>query len=443
MPVMDLTLSAVELGHRIARGAADPRALAEMFLNAIDTHPHGASIYARTTRARAAAEAEAAHDRARQGRRRSMLDGVPISWKDLFDTAGIKTVGGSALLRGRVPDHDAQLLKAADAAGLICLGKTQMSELAYSGLGLNPVCGTPPNVNDPELAPGGSSSGAAASVAFGLAAAAIGSDTGGSVRLPAAWNDLVGFKPTHGRLSLEGALPLCRSFDTAGPLVRSVADAAALVAALEDRPMPSMATRLANKRLLVLETVALDDLEPPVATGFERACQMLRDGGAHLETCHSPEVAAAAELSACLYNAEAYAEWRDRIEATPDIMFANVLERFRTGIGFSALDFAKSWTRLRSLRQDFAERIAGHDGVILPTCPIMPPPRDHLLADAAYFAHRNLLALRNTRIGNLMGTPGLTLPTATPSVGMMVLGRTGHDERLLSLGAAIESHLST
>ena len=161
------------------------------------------------------------------------LDGVPISWKDIFDTAGVKTEAGTALLRGRVPDSDARVLKNATAAGLICLGKTHMSEFAFSGLGYNPVTATPPSVNDKDATAGGSSSGAATSVAFGLAAAGIGSDTGGSVRIPAAWNDLVGLKTTSGRLPLEGVVPLCARFDTVGPLCRTIEDAALFLAVLE------------------------------------------------------------------------------------------------------------------------------------------------------------------------------------------------------------------
>ena len=210
-------------------------------MDAASAHEYGPRIYVRMTRERALAEAEGARKRAKSGFRRGLLDGVPISWKDLFDTAGIVTEAGSMLLAGRIPEADAAVLQRATQAGMVCLGKTHMSELAFAGLGVNPAYGgnidprpgTPPNVNDPALAPGGSSSGAAASVAFGLAAAGIGSDTGGSVRVPAAWNDLVGLKTTHGRLSLKGVVPLAESFDTVGPLCRTVEDCAQLLAVME------------------------------------------------------------------------------------------------------------------------------------------------------------------------------------------------------------------
>ena len=208
--------TAAELGRAIGAGTVDPVDLTQAYLDAAQAHPMEARIYARLTPERALAEAMAARRRARTEQRLSVLDGVPISWKDLFDTAGIVTEAGSALLKDRTPARDAEVLRNATAAGLVCLGKTHMSELAFSGLGLNPVTATPPCINDHKAVSGGSSSGAAASVAFGLAACGIGTDTGGSVRIPAAWNDLVGLKTTAGRVSSAGVVPLCETFPDAG-----------------------------------------------------------------------------------------------------------------------------------------------------------------------------------------------------------------------------------
>ncbi len=254
--------------------------LTEVYLDAMRTHEFAPRIYARSTEERARAEARAAADRARRGLRRSPLDGVPISWKDLFDSAGVATEAGSALLAGRVPERDAQVLATATLMGLVCLGKTHMTELAFSGLGLNPVTQSPPCVNDHDAVAGGSSSGAATSVAFGLAAAGIGSDTGGSVRIPAAWNDLVGLKTTHGLLSLEGVVPLAESFDTVGPLCRSVEDAALLLAAMQGAKAPDLAgATLDGTRLMVLETIALDQVREAPLAGFEAAVERLAAPG--------------------------------------------------------------------------------------------------------------------------------------------------------------------
>lgn len=431
--------SAADLGRAIGRGEVDPVALTVSFLDAIRRHDPDGRIYARTTEARALAEAAAAAARARAGHRLSLLDGVPVSWKDLFDTAGTATEAGSRLLAGRVPAADTQVLKNATAQGLVCLGKTHMTELAFSGLGLNPMTATPPNVNDPALAPGGSSSGAAASVAFGLAPAAIGSDTGGSVRLPAAWNNLVGLKTTSGRLSLQGVVPLCESFDTVGPLTRTVEDAALLLGVLEGGPAADLrGARLDGKRLFVLQTVALDDCRPEPLAAFEDAVRRLRDAGARIETGTAPELAEAFALAGTLFATEAYGTWAEAIEASPDLMFAPVRERFRLGAQTRGADYVAAWRRLRDLRQTWNARMAGHDAVLTPTVPILPPDAARLQADADFFAAENLLALRNTRIGNLMGLSALTLPTGIPMTGITLLGAPMAEERLLRLGAAAE-----
>jgi aspartyl-tRNA(Asn)/glutamyl-tRNA(Gln) amidotransferase subunit A len=435
-------MTASELGREIGKGRIHPVELAEAFLDAIDTHPHAPRIYARTTADRARAEAMAAAGRAKSGLRKGLLDGVPISWKDLFDTAGVATEAGSALLRHRTPTRDAAVLETATLQGLVCLGKTHMSELAFSGLGLNPVTATPPCLNDDRAVPGGSSSGAAASVAFGLAPAAIGSDTGGSVRIPAAWNDLVGLKTTAGSLPLTGTVPLCEEFDTIGPLAHSVEDCAHLLAALHGTRAADLGgATLAGKRLAILETVALDDLRDRPDKGFDDATQRLARAGAKIDRIKLPEVAEAMTLAAILFTAEAYGIWRETIEKAPEKMFPRILERFRSGASFTAMDYVAAWRRLHAIRKVWAEKTAGYDAVILPTSPILPPDASRLMTDDAYYVTENLLALRNTRIGNLMGLCALTLPTSQPSCGISLMAAPGQEARLLRLGAAAEHAL--
>lgn len=437
-----LWMTAADLGRGIAAGKIHAVELTEAYLDAIDSHPDAARIYSRTTPRRARSMSIAAADRAKAGHRIGLLDGVPISWKDLFDAAGAPCEAGSALLRGRVPETDAQVLTTATAQGLVCLGKTHMSELAFSGLGLNPVTATPPNVNDPKAVPGGSSSGAAASVAFGLAPAAIGSDTGGSVRIPAAWNDLVGLKTTPGRLSLKGTLPLCERFDTVGPLARSVEDCALLLAAMEgSKPADLAGASVKGARLLVLETVALDDLREEPARGFEGAVEGLARAGARIESGKIPEVVEAMSLAAILFTAEAYGIWGKTIEAAPEKMFPRILERFRSGANFSAADYVAAWRRLEELRVIWAQKTAPYDAVILPTAPILPPDVQRLLEDDDYYVTENLLALRNTRIGNMFGLCGVTLPTGQPSCGISFLAGPWQEERILRLSSAAERAL--
>lgn len=436
-------MTACDLGRGIGRGEIDPIDLTETYLAAIDAHPLRDRIYARVTHARARAEAKAASERAATGQRLSLLDGVPISWKDLFDTTGIETEAGSALLKGRVPQADAPVLAAATAAGLVCLGKTHMSELAFSGLGWNPVTATPPCVNNENAVPGGSSSGAAASVAFGLAAAGIGSDTGGSVRIPSVWNDLVGLKTTSGRLTLEGVVPLCLRFDTIGPLCRCVEDAAQLLALMEGgRPADLGGATLAGRRMAILRTIAMDDLRPEPASAFAESIAKLKAAGVQIDEISVPPLVDAFTISGPLYAGEAYGLWRDVIEANPDVMFPRILDRFRSGQAFSAPDYVAAWAKLEAVRREWDRATAGYDAVLCPTAPNLPPDLERLSSDDAYYVSENLLTLRNTRIANLMGLCAVTLPAGAPSCGISLMGKPDGEEALLRLAAAAERALT-
>ncbi|MEO0929468.1 MAG: amidase family protein [Pseudomonadota bacterium] len=435
-------MTAAELGRGIGAGNIDPVALAQVYLDAIDSHEYRDRIYARVTHDRARAEAAAASERAKSGFRRGPLDGVPVSWKDLFDTAGIATEAGTALMAGRVPDRDAYVLQTASAAGLVCLGKTHMSEIAFSGLGLNPITATPPCVNDLHAVPGGSSSGAGASVAFGLAAAGIGSDTGGSVRIPSAWNDLVGLKTTHGRISLDGVVPLCLTFDTVGPLCRSIEDATLLLAVLEGaKPVDLSGAGLDGVRLMVLDTIVPDDVRDAPKTGFDTAVDRLKAAGAQVEHRYFSQLFDAFNVAGNLYAADSYGWWRDLVEANPEKMFPQILERVRGGQTVTGPDYVAGWNMLRDIRKQYADETAQFDAVIMPTAPILPPNAKRLLEDDDYYKSENLLALRNTRVANLMDTCSVTLPTGVPSCGIMFNGRHGGEAALLRLCAAAEKVL--
>lgn len=438
-----LQQTASDLGRGIAAGEIDPLDLTKLYLEAARSHAFGTRIYARLTQERALAEAEAAAHRAKLGQRRGLLDGVPISWKDLFDTAGVATEAGSALLKGRVPSQDADVLRRATLAGSVCLGKTHMSELAFSGLGLNPVTESPPCINNVAAVSGGSSSGAAASVAHGVAAAGIGSDTGGSVRIPAAWNDLVGLKTSMGRISVAGSVPLCARFDTVGPLCRSVEDAAQCLAMLDGTHVVDLrGASLDGMRFAQLETIGMQDLRDEPKAGFEQAVARLKQAGASVTPLEVPVLQEAFDLALPLFAGEAYAQWEHAIEANPEAMFHEILNRFRAGRDVSAGVFIRSWQRLEAIRLLWAEAVAGYDAVILPSSPILPPNQDRLLSDSDYYTAENLLALRNTRVGNLMDQAGLTVPTAVPSAGLMVLTPAFSEERLIRIGAAIETALA-
>ena len=437
-----LEQSAADLGRGIDRGEIDPVELTQTFLRAIETHELGGKVYARTTPDRALAEAEAAKIRANQGIRLSPLDGVPISWKDLFDTAGVATEAGSKMLEGRVPDQDALVLQNANAAGLVCLGKTHMTELAFSGLGLNPVTETPPCVNDGQAVPGGSSSGAGASVAYGLAAAAVGSDTGGSVRIPSVWNDLVGLKTTSGLISLDGVVPLAASLDTVGPLCRTVEDCALMLSAFLGRtPCDLTGGTLECQRFLVFEN-GLDGARAEPLAGFSNALERIEAAGAVTEHRSLPCVEAALDLAGILMGTETYATWAPIIEAGEDKMFFQVRERFLAGKTTLGYEYVQALQELDRLRGEWTRAVAGYDAVILPTSLILPPNIERLLTDNDYYVSENLLSVRNTKIGNLLGLSSLTIPTGVPSTGIMFFTPPLAESRLLRIGAAAEAALA-
>ncbi len=436
-------MTAADLGREISAGQIDPIDLTEVYLNAIENHAEASRIYSYVTSDRARSEARAASVRAKTGLRRSLLDGVPISWKDLFDTVNVPTEAGTALMAGRVPERDAVVLENAAAAGLVCLGKTHLSEIAFSGLGVNPMTQTPPCVNDPDAAPGGSSSGAAASVAFGLAAAGIGSDTGGSVRIPSAWNDLTGLKTTHGRISTERVVPLCRSFDTVGPLCRSVEDTALFLNVLEGSGTFDLAqTSLDGKHLAVLKTIAMDDVEEAPLKAFNVAVERLTSVGAIISTVEIPDLVTAFGTAAPLYTGDSWSWWRDLIEANPAKMYSQIYDRIKVGADVSAADYLTAWRTLKDVRRVYCAQTAAFDAVIMPSCPIMPPSVERLLNEPDYYLQRNLLALRNTRVANLMDVPAMSLPTSIASCGIMFNGHRGNEEKLLRIARAAELALA-
>ena len=433
-----LDLGAAEQGRRIGAGKLCPVALAEAYLDRIAGHAEAGRIYVRTTPERAKAEAEAARARAMGGRRLAPLDGVALSWKDLVDTAGTPTEGGSRLLEGRTPQRDAEVLRRASAAGTVCLGKTHLSELAFSGLGINPMAATSPNPHGEGLAPGGSSSGAAASLSFGLAAGAIGSDTGGSVRIPAAWHGLVGLKTTKGLLPDDGTLPLVPALDTIGPLARTVEDAALMLGVLEGkaaaspRPMP-----LAGRHFIVETGTFLADLDEPVARAFEDALSRLSAEGARITERVLPAAAHGLE-AAWIVGVEAWATWGDTIEAHPGAMYPMIRARFETGLGHDAVRYARAKAALERTRGAWLAETAEADAVLAPTTAGTAPGVALLEGDDQAYVAANLRALRNTRIGNMLGIAALTLPTATPMAGLMLMGPPLSESRLLALGAAVE-----
>lgn len=442
-----VTRTALEAGRAIAAGRLDPRALVEELLSHIQAHPDRDRIMTLLLPERARRAAAAAHDRAKRGLCRGPLDGVPISWKDLYDFAGHPSASGSRLRANHIASSDATVVRRADAAGLVPIGKTHMTELAFSGLGLNPMTATPPNPFDPARVAGGSSSGAAASVQAGFALAAMGSDTGGSIRIPAAWCGLTGFKPTHGLIPTDGVTPLSPSLDTVGPITRDVADAAALFSVLVGHPVELTGASLNQAYLAIPQAKALEGLATPIATAFEEACAKLAKAGARLVPMAAPEcdeVLAIAASDGAIVNTEGWAIWGAAIEAQPEQIWPPIRARFATGKQFSGPQADGARLKFMAARHRWQARVAGFDAVLLPTTPIEPPLIAELLRDETYFTSQNLAALRLTRLANLLGLCAATLPLPEPAwAGLMLFGHPNRDSHLLRMAAACEQALRT
>ncbi|MDP6516195.1 MAG: amidase family protein [Alphaproteobacteria bacterium] len=439
-----------ELGAAIGRGEIDPAALVDHFLARIESQDPGHEIYVRATPDRARVEAAAARDRAQAGARRSALDGVPISWKDLYDSAGVATEMGSPLLKGRVPDRDAEVLARATNAGLVCLGKTNTVQFALGGIGTNGYTGTPANgaARDVPRAPGGSSSGAAVSTAVGLAVAGIGSDTGGSVRIPAAWNGLVGLKTSFGALPTAGVLPLAPTLDTVGPLTRCVADAALLFAIMAAcKPADLAGATLEGCVFLACETLVWDQGDDAVASAVRAAIDRISNAGARIDWAPVPEFA---EIDAVLNSngagvvAEGYVTWKDLIDNHPDRIDTPVIDRFHQGRDMSASALETVNKAGRELSAALHGRMAPYTAILAPTVPIVPPPIAEVTASLEDYRAANGKALRNTRLGNVLPCCALTLPCPDGPMpaGLMMMALPGHDQALLRAGAAVEAALA-
>ena len=435
-----LKMTACELGRGIGNGSISPVALVKTYLEAIRNHPLNNDIYARISSERALKEANAAEIRAKTNNRLSLLDGVPISWKDLFDSKGINTEAGSMLLSGRIPESDAVVLDNATQAGLVCLGKTHMSELAFSGLGLNPMTKTTPCVNNLDAVSGGSSSGAAGSVAFNLASIGIGSDTGGSVRVPAAWNDLVGLKTTSQDISLKGVVPLCPKFDTIGPLCRSVEDAAVIYSILKNQNYTPV-KKPNSLRLMRLEGISEEDIENAPLIAFGDACAKISKTDITITKHKFPVLEKLLSLAGIIYTVEAYEVWGELLEKEGKKMYPEILSRFMAGKNFTQNEYKNAWSSISSIRADWMKFTQEFDAVILPTSPILPPNKTKLLSDSSYYKRANLLALRNTRIGNMLGLCSITLPTSKPSCGFMIMGAPFSELKLLNIASKIEKDI--
>jgi aspartyl-tRNA(Asn)/glutamyl-tRNA(Gln) amidotransferase subunit A len=397
--------------------------------------------------AEAAIEAAEAMDRLREVKAApSPFAGIPVSIKDLFDIKGQVTRAGSRALEDSAPaEADAPVVARLRRAGFIVIGRTNMTEFAYSGIGINPHYGTPKSAwrRDVGHVPGGSSSGAAVSVVDRMAHGALGTDTGGSCRIPAAYNGIVGFKPTQRRVPLDGGVPLSFTLDSFGPLARSVACCAVLDAVLANEAIVPLQPRpIRGMRLAVPTTVALDELDDEVARTFERALETLSRQGALIERIAVPEFLDVGVMNTKggFAAAESFAWHRYLIVSHGDVYDPRVALRILRGESISAADYIDLLEARKSLIARATVRIAPYDALVLPTT-ANTPPRIADLADDKAFTKANLLSLRNCTLINMIDGCAISLPCHREGevpVGLMVAASGGSDRRVFELAAAME-----
>ena len=436
------------LAANLADGRSSARGLVEECLGKIaDGAGEGIRTFIHVDRESAIAAADAMDRLRKANAAPSAYAGIPVSIKDLFDIRGQVTRAGSRALDDSAPaEADATVVARLRRAGFVVIGRTNMTEFAYSGIGINPHYGTPKGAWQRSVGhvPGGSSSGAAVSVADGMAHGALGTDTGGSCRIPAAFNGIVGFKPTQRRIPLDGGIPLSFTLDSFGPLARSVGCCAVLDAVLADESVVPLQPRpIKGMRLAVPTTMVLDELDDAVARTFERALGALSRAGALIDRIAVPEFLDAGVMNANggFSAAESYAWHRYLIASKGDVYDPRVSARILRGESISAADYVDLLGSRRSLIARTEQRIAPYDAMILPTT-ANTPPRIADLADDKAFTAANQLALRNCALINMIDGCAISLPAQREGevpVGLMLAASGGSDRRIFELAAGIET----
>jgi aspartyl-tRNA(Asn)/glutamyl-tRNA(Gln) amidotransferase subunit A len=440
-------MSIAQLSSFLQNGKADPVEVTEAIFAGIDAYADKA-VFVSLLRERAAAEAEASSKRFRNGRSLGLLDGIPIAWKDLFDIEGMATTAGSTVLAKEPPaSKDAAVVDLLRQAGMVAIGRTNMSEFAFSGIGINPHYGTPVNPRGTDVAriPGGSSSGAGVAVAAGLVPVAMGTDTGGSVRIPAAFNGIVGYKATRGRHAMAGVYPLARSLDSLGPLCRTVQDAAWIDAAMRGLAPNAIERRPVETLEIVIPTNRVLDAEPGVLSAFEATVARLEASGAKISRIAFRAFDAIIGLMAQygpLVTAEAFALHRERL-AGPDAaeIDARVVARTRLGEKTSLADYLAILDARASLIAETTALI-GDRFVAFPSVTHVAPPIAPLKADDDTFFAMNGKTLGNTAFGNFLDWCGVSIPCGTGDadmpVGFLLSAPANCDDALLVAAMAQE-----
>lgn len=440
--------TAAELARKLRKGTVDPVGLAEEAFAKNDSVGDRA-MFTELLRDRAMAEAKAARKRLKAGTPASLLDGVPVAWKDLFDFKGRVTTAGSVVLKSDPPAKaDAALVAAGKAAGLVTVGCLNMTEFAYSGIGLNPHYGTPWNPNDKAVhrSPGGSSSASGAVVAAGIVPIAMGTDTGGSIRIPAAFNGVVGYKSSTGHFPMDGVFPLSKTLDTLGPLANTVEDCVLADSVLRGLKKPAIRARAAKGLEILIPTdIVFDGAEEAVLANFDASIARLRKAGAKVKRIAMPVFQQIIDLIAKrghLLGAEALAVHWDRVKGEDaKRMDARVVKRILLADKMTAVDLVVVMEERKRMIAEVTALI-GDALVAFPTTPHVAMPIAPLEADHDVFFRNNAKTLRNTMLGNFLDWCGVSIPNGTDAGGMptgfLFSAPHGRDADVLSVALGTE-----
>jgi len=442
----------LELSDQLRSGALSPVELTRECLNSIEHLNAQLNAFITINGKSALADAKVAEVEIHRGHWRGPLHGIPVGLKDLIDTAGVRTTAASQLFEQRVPSADAEVVSRLKTAGAIVIGKQNLHEFAYGGSSMVSYFGEVRNPRDIAYIAGGSSGGSAAAVAAGLCCAAIGTDTAGSIRLPASLCAVVGLKPTYGRVSARGVIPLSQSLDHVGPITRTVTDAAVMLQGIADKAgdasshgMSGFAAALdqdtRNLRIGVPRTFFFDDLDAEVAESVERAISVLKNLTAGIK-----DIPLAVPTDRKLQSAESYRYHKDWVRESPELYQPETLRRILSGQNISDADFERAGQELERERRDIGSVFKDNevDLLITPTTPIPAPAIAPLKRNPEQLRPTELTLLRNTRPVNVWGLPAISVPCGLTRfglpIGLQIIGPAWREDLVLALARAYEKN---